>query len=89
MCCYPKCKLRGDPCQQFRDGALCERLELALPEGSGERDEVAKWLKKFEKPEWRDEWATREAEMFSAAKKMERSLLVMLSSMLEGDAEHT
>ena len=67
--------------------ALCERLELALPEGSGERDEVAKWLKKFEKPEWRDEWATREAEMFSAAKKMERSLLVMLSSMLEGDAE--
>ena len=64
---------------------IAELLCEAMAPGSGERDEVAKWLTKFSRADFADEWAAAQAELVACARRMERSLLVMLGAMLEGD----
>ena len=59
-----------------------------LPADATLRDAASKWLRRLEaSEELGATWAARGAELLTAARRMERKLLVMLSGMLEGDAD--
>ena len=77
---------------QTWNGASPQRMVQLILEGlpadATLRDAASKWLRRLEaSEELAATWAARGAELLTAAQRMERKLLVMLSGMLEGDAD--